>query len=144
MMDWERTIKTISAGSASLLTFALGEPDLWLQFLLVMVAADYCSGVAAAWIHHEVSSKRGFEGFLKKLMYLFIVCVAHVIDEVTGAGGVMRNLTIGFFIANEGISVLENGARCGLPIPKKLMDALEQIKGEDEKDDNESNEDETE
>ena len=98
-----------------------------------MVAVDYGSGIAAAWIHHEVSSKKGFEGFLKKLMYLFIVCVAHVIDEVTGAGGVMRNLTIGFFIANEGISVLENGARCGIPIPQKLMNALAQIKDEDDK-----------
>lgn len=118
---------------AALATFALGEPDLWLKFLLVMVAVDYGSGIAAAWIHHEVSSKKGFEGFLKKLMYLFIVCVAHVIDEVTGAGGVMRNLTIGFFIANEGISVLENGARCGIPIPQKLMNALAQIKDEDDK-----------
>lgn len=134
-MDWDRTVKTISAGLAALATFALGEPDLWLELFVLMMIVDYASGIAAAWIHHEVSSKKGFAGFLKKLMYLFIVCVAHVIDEVTGAGGVMRNLTIGFFIANEGISVLENGARCGIPIPQKLMKALAQMKDEDSKTD---------
>lgn len=128
MMDGTRTVKTLVAGIASLATFVFGEPDLWLQFLLVMVIADYISGIAAATITGKLNSKVGFAGIVKKVMYFFVVVVAHCIDTVTHAGGVLRNLTIGFLIANEGISILENTSRCGVPWPQKLKDVLEQLK----------------
>lgn len=133
-MDWERTVKTISAGLASIATFLFGAPDIWLKFLLVMVIADYISGLAAAYIHNDLNSKVGFMGILKKFMYFFVVAVAHCIDVVTNAGGVLQNLTIGFLIANEGISILENCAECGIPIPKRLLKALAQIKDENDND----------
>ncbi len=127
-MEWDKIVKTISAGIASLATFVFGKPDLWLKLLLLMVVADYISGIAAVVIAHTLNSRVGALGILKKVMYFFVVVVAHVIDVVTNAGGVLRNLTIGFLIANEGISILENTSRCGIPWPKKLKDVLEQLK----------------
>ena len=127
-MEWDRIVKNISAGIASLATFAFGEPDLWLKFLLLMVVADYISGITAAVMAHTLDSRIGILGILKKMMYFFVVVVAHCIDRVTNAGGVLRNLTIGFLIANEGISILENTSRCGVPWPQKLRDILEQLK----------------
>lgn len=131
----DKTVKTISAGLASIATFLFGAPDIWLKFLLTMVIADYISGLAAAYINNDLNSKVGFMGILKKFMYFFVVAVAHCIDVVTGAGGVLQNLTIGFLMANEGISILENCAKCGIPIPQKLLKALAQMKDEDSKTD---------
>lgn len=131
-MDYAKIFRTIVAGLASIATFVFGKPDVWLMSLLVMVIADYISGLAAASINNELSSKVGFNGILKKVMYFFVVAVAHCIDVATGAGGVLQNLTIGFLIANEGISVLENCAKCGIPIPERLLNALAQIKGAEE------------
>ena len=131
-IDWSRVIRMLSAGIASIATFLFGAPDIWLMTLLAFVVIDYCSGVAAAWVHQNLSSKVGFQGILKKTMYFFVVAVAHCVDAATGAGGVLQNLSIGFLIANEGISILENCAKCGIPIPDKLLRALAQIKGEDE------------
>ena len=131
-MEWDKIVKTISAGIASLATFVFGEPDLWLKLLLLMVVADYISGIAAAVIAHTLNSRVGALGILKKVMYFFVVVVAHVIDVVTNAGGVLRNLTIGFLIANEGISILENTSRCGVPWPQKLKDVLGQLKNKKE------------
>lgn len=131
-MDYAKIFRTIVAGLASVATFVFGKPDVWLMSLLAMVIADYISGLAAASINNELSSKVGFNGILKKVMYFFVVAVAHCIDVATGAGGVLQNLTIGFLIANEGISVLENCAKCGIPIPERLLNALAQIKGAEE------------
>lgn len=131
-MDWDKVLKTISAGLASIATFLFGAPDIWLNFLLVMVISDYISGLAAAYINNNLNSKVGFMGILKKFMYFFVVAVAHCIDVVTNAGGVLQNLTIGFLIANEGISILENCAECGIPIPQKLLKALAQMKNSDD------------
>ena len=66
-------------------------------------------------------------------MYFFVVAVAHCVDVATGASGVLQSIAIGVLIANEGISILENCAKCGIPIPERLLRALEQIRGRDEK-----------
>lgn len=134
-IDWSRVIRMLGAGIASIATFLFGAPNIWLMTLLAFVVIDYCSGIAAAWVHQNLSSKVGFRGILKKMMYFFVVAVAHCIDAATGAGGVLQNLSIGFLIANEGISILENCAKCGIPIPERLIKALEQIKGDSENDD---------
>lgn len=131
--DWPKAIKVFMAGIASIATFLFGQADGWLMTLLAFVVIDYISGVVSAYLHHKLSSKVGFQGILKKVMYFFVVAVAHCIDVATGAGGVLQNLTVGFLIANEGISILENCAKCGIPIPDKLLRALAQIKGEEKK-----------
>ena len=126
--DWGRFARLLGAGAASICTFLFGAPDIWLMTLLAFVVIDYGSGVIAAYIRHELSSKVGFIGILKKTMYFFVVAVAHCVDVATGAGGVLQGIAVGFLIANEGISILENCARCGIPIPERLIRALEQIK----------------
>lgn len=128
MSAWNKLIRIIFGGLATLTTYLFGEPDAWLKMLLLMVITDYLSGVVAAYINSTMSSKKGLIGIIKKVMFFFIVAVAHVIDVVTNAGGVLRNLTIGFLIANEGISILENCGRCGVPLPQKLIDVLEQLR----------------
>ena len=126
--DWGRFARIIGAGVASLCTFLFGQPDIWLMTLLAFIVIDYISGVIGAYINRELNSRVGFIGILKKTMYFFVVAVAHCVDVATGAGGVLQSIAIGVLIANEGISILENCAKCGIPIPERLLRALEQIK----------------
>lgn len=129
--DWGRFARVVGAGVAGICTFLFGAPDVWLMTLLAFIVIDYISGVIAAYINHELNSRVGFIGILKKTMYFFVVAVAHCVDVATGAGGVLQSIAIGVLIANEGISILENCAKCGIPIPERLIRALEQIKGEE-------------
>ena len=129
-IDWGRFARIAGAGLASICTFLFGAPDVWLMTLLAFIVIDYISGVIAAYIHKELSSRVGFIGRLKKTMYFFVVAVAHCVDVATGAGGVLQSIAIGVLIANEGISILENCAKCGIPVPERLIRALAQIKGE--------------
>ena len=127
-IDWGRFARIFIAGMASICTFLFGKPDIWLMTLLAFVVIDYVSGVIGAYINLQLSSHIGFIGILKKVMYFFVVAVAHCVDVATGANGVLQNIVVGIMIANEGISILENCAKCGIPIPDKLLKALEQIK----------------
>ena len=129
-IDWGRFARIFIAGMASICTFLFGKPDIWLMTLLAFVVIDYVSGVIGAYINLQLSSHIGFIGILKKVMYFFVVAVAHCVDVATGANGVLQNIVVGVLIANEGISILENCAKCGIPIPDKLLKALEQIKGD--------------
>lgn len=129
-MDYGKILRTLVAGIASIATFLFGKPDIWLMTLLAFVVIDYASGVIGAYINHELNSRVGFIGILKKTMYFFVVAVAHCTDVATGAGGVLQSIVIGVLIANEGISILENCAKCGIPIPERLLCALAQIRGD--------------
>ena len=128
--DWGRCARIFIAGMASICTFLFGKPDIWLMTLLAFVVIDYASGVIGAYINHELNSRVGFIGILKKTMYFFVVAVAHCVDVATGANGVLQNIVVGVLIANEGISILENCAKCGIPIPERLLCALAQIRGD--------------
>ena len=132
-IDWGRFARIAGAGLASIGTFIFGKPDIWMKTLLAFIVIDYLSGVIAAYINHELSSRVGFIGILKKTMYFFVLAVAHCVDIATGAGGVLQGIAVGVLISNEGISILENCAKCGIPIPERLIRALAQIKGESEK-----------
>jgi len=129
-------IRAAGAAGAAILTYIFGGADNWLIGLLVLVIADYISGVIAAYIKHELNSRRGFAGILKKILMFCVVAVANIIDSATGAGGVLRSLSIGFLMANEAISVLENCGRCGVPLPKKLVVVLEQLRDSDKDNEN--------
>ena len=118
---------TICAG----LTALFGGLDAVLTALLVFITLDYISGIIAAIIEGKLSSKVGFLGLLKKVAILMIVVVAHTMGQALGIGEI-RSLVIGFYIANEGLSILENAGRIGVPLPKKLMEVLEQLKDKEE------------
>lgn len=108
--------------------YLLGGFDIALQSLIIVIIIDYITGLASAIYNKELSSKIGLKGILKKFSYLCIVALSVVIDRITGQSGLIRNLVIYFFVANDGLSVIENLAEMGVKLPTKLIDSLEQIK----------------
>lgn len=107
----------------------LGGWDGFLYALILFVIVDYVTGLMAAYVKKEISSETGFIGIMKKVVIFCLVAIGYVIDaHVLGNGGVVRTAVIFFYLSNEGISILENAAVMGLPIPQKLLDVLEQLK----------------
>ncbi len=120
-------IKWISAGVAAVITYLFGGVDTLLMILIALLVIDYLTGVLAAIYNKKLSSEIGFKGIVKKVAMLLIVAVAHMIGQAVSVPE-LRSLVVGFYIANEAISVLENTGRMGVPFPAKLREVLEQIK----------------
>ena len=110
--------------------YLVGGIDIAMQSLLIVIVIDYLTGIASAMYNKELSSKIGFKGILKKFSYLSVVALSVVIDNLTGQSGLIRTLVIYFFVANDGLSIIENMAEMGVKLPQKLIDSLEQIKKE--------------
>lgn len=128
----ENVIKTIMAMLSAAMTYFFGGADMWLIALVALIVIDYITGIGKAFYLGELSSKVGLKGIVKKLMYFAIVAVAAIIDNVTGAGGVLRVAVIGFLIANEALSILENYTIVtGQKAPKVLISILEKLKTEE-------------
>ena len=108
--------------------YLLGGFDVALQSLLIVMVVDYLTGIASAIYNKNLSSKIGLKGILKKFSYLCVVALSVVIDNLTGQSGLIRTLVIYFFVANDGLSIIENMAEMNIKLPQKLIDALEQIK----------------
>lgn len=108
--------------------YLVGGFDIAIQSLLIVIVIDYLTGIASAIYNKELSSKIGFKGILKKCSYLCIVALSVVIDKLTVQSGIIRTLVIYFFVANDGLSIIENMAEMGVKLPQKLIDSLEQIK----------------
>ena len=110
------------------LGYFLGGMDGLMIALIVLMTLDYVSGVMCAIIDKKLSSAVGFKGICKKVFILMLVGVAHIIDQhVVGTGSALRGAVICFYMSNEGLSLLENAAHIGLPIPDKLRDILSQL-----------------
>ena len=110
------------------IVYLLGGIDIALQSLLIVIVIDYLTGIASAIYNKELSSKIGFKGIIKKFCYLLVVALSVVIDNLLGQSGLIRSLVIYFFVANDGLSIIENMAEMNIKLPQKLIDALEQIK----------------
>lgn len=108
--------------------YLIGSFDIAIQSLLIVMVVDYLTGITSAIYNKELSSKIGFKGILKKISYLCVVALSVVIDNLTGQSGLIRTLVIYFFVANDGLSIIENMAEMNVKLPQKLIDALEQIK----------------
>lgn len=122
-------IKGASAAIGAALGYFLGGVDGLLITLIVFVSVDYVTGVAAAFVQNRVSSEVGFKGLLKKVFIFCLVGVAAMLDHnILGNTNVLRSAVIFFYLANEGISIIENAAMLGLPIPAALRKSLEQLK----------------
>lgn len=121
---WVRGVASMGTG---ILTYLYGSFDGLLTALCVAVVLDYVTGLIKAGITHTLSSEIGFKGILKKILIMFIVALAHVIDNCVGSGDTWRNIAIVFYICNEGISILENSVACGLPVPDKLKEILQNM-----------------
>lgn len=110
------------------LTYFLGGFDLALKSLLIVMVIDYLTGVSSAIYNKKLSSKIGFKGIIKKFCYLLVVGLSVAIDNLTGQNGIIRSLVIYSFIANDGISIIENMGELDIKLPQKLIDTLEQLK----------------
>ena len=102
--------------------------DVALKTLLVFILLDYITGVCEAITKKKLNSIIGAKGIVKKIGYLIIVALSVQLDRITGETGAIRTLVIYFFVANEGISILENWGSMGLPLPKVIIETLEQLK----------------
>lgn len=111
--------------------YLLGGFDIMLTTLLLFIAIDYVTGVMRAIVRKQLSSEIGFKGIFGKIIILCLVALATRLDNILGAEA-LRYLVISFYIANEGISILENSAELGVPYPQKLKDVLEQLRKEEE------------
>ena len=110
------------------LGYFLGGMDGLMIALIVFMVLDYITGMMCAVIDKKLSSTVGFKGICKKVLILMLVGVAHIIDlHVVGTGSALRSAVICFYMSNEGLSLLENAAHIGLPIPDKLRDILTQL-----------------
>ena len=123
-------LKYFIFGLGSILSYLLGGFDNTIIFLIITMTLDYITGLIYAWYTKSVSSRIGYIGIVKKVLTFFVIVVAHQIDlSMNITEPIFRTSVCWFFIANECISLLENCSNIGLPIPKKLQDALQQIKG---------------
>lgn len=108
--------------------YLLGGIDIAMQCLLIAIVLDYVSGIIKAFNLKQLSSKVGFKGIMKKVGVLLIVMLGVLVDRVTGDTGAIRTLVIYYFVANEGLSIIENLSLAGVPIPKGLKKALKALK----------------
>lgn len=121
--------KNILAAVCALCGFLFGDRDGLMLALIGLIVMDYISGVLAAIAQKKLSSEIGAKGIAKKVFMLLIVAVANIVDiNVIGEGHVLKSVTVIFYIANECISLIENGGRLGVPVPNKLLEVLEQLK----------------
>ena len=136
MKEFWTTIQVVFAGIGGWLGWFLGGCDGLLYALLAFVVIDYITGIMCAVVDKKLSSEAGFKGIFKKVLIFALVGIGHSLDtRVIGSGSVMRTAVIFFYLSNEGVSLLENAAYLGLPIPQKLKSVLEQLHDRAEKED---------
>jgi toxin secretion/phage lysis holin len=125
-------IQSVIAAFGGWLGYALGGLDGFLYALIGFMAVDYVTGVMCAILDKKLSSVIGFRGIFKKVLILVMVGIAHAIDRnLIGTGESVRTAVVMFYLSNEGVSLLENAARIGLPVPEKLKAILAQLRGKD-------------
>lgn len=128
MKEFWNTIQFIFTGIGGWIGYFLGGCDGLLYALITFVVIDYITGVMCAINDKKLSSAVGFKGICRKVLIFLLVGIAQILDvNVIGTGSVLRTAIIFFYISNEGVSLLENAAHLGLPIPEKIKDVLEQL-----------------
>lgn len=136
MKEFWSMVQLVFSGVGGWLGYFLGGCDGLLYALLAFVVIDYITGVMCAVIEKKLSSEVGFKGICRKVLIFLIVGIANVLDvNVIGTGSVLRTAVIFFYISNEGVSLLENAAHLGLPVPDKMKAVLEQLHNKGEEDD---------
>ena len=125
-------VQSAIAAMGGWLGWFLGGFDGFLYALITFVVVDYITGIMVAIIDRKLSSVIGARGIFKKILIFILVGIAHIIDSrLIGDGSVIRTAVIFFYLSNEGISIIENASRIGLPIPQKLKDVLAQLNGKE-------------
>lgn len=114
--------------AASIFTTLFGPFDIALRTLVIFIILDYITGIIKAWLLKEISSARGYQGLIKKSLVLVVIIVANMADDIMGTNGLFRNAICYIYISIESISILENLAASGVPIPQALIDKLVQLR----------------
>ena len=140
MKEFWNMIQMVFAAVGGWLGYYLGGCDGLLLALVAFAAADYLTGVMCAVSDRKLSSNVGFKGICRKVLIFLLVGIANILDvHVIGTGSVLRTAVIFFYISNEGVSLLENAAHLGLPVPGKIKAVLEQLHDRAEKTETEEN-----
>lgn len=135
-LNWDTILKGISAAACGIAGFLWGELDGLMLALIAFMTIDYLTGLIVGYKTRRLSSRTGFTGIARKGVILLVVAVAHILDTQLfgGESSVCRSTAIGFYLANEGISIMENTTNLGVPWPPALVRALQQIKQENDED----------
>ena len=137
MKEFWSFMQLIFSAVGGWLGYFLGGCDGLLFALLAFVVIDYITGVMCAISDKTLSSEVGFKGICRKVLIFLLVGIANILDvQVIGTGSILRTAVIFFYISNEGISLLENAAHLGLPVPEKIKIVLEQLHDRSESEDN--------
>lgn len=136
MKEFWNVIQAVFAAVGGWIGYFLGGNDGLIYALLAFVVLDYITGFMCAVVDKKLSSAVGFKGICRKVLIFALVGIGHLLDtQVIGSGSVLRTAIIFFYISNEGLSLVENAAYLGLPIPTKLHKVLEQLHDRSEKED---------
>ena len=128
MKEFWNTIQLVFAAVGGWLGYFLGGCDGLLYALIAFVAIDYITGVMCAISDKTLSSEVGFKGICRKVLIFLLVGIGNIIDaQVLGSPGVLRTAVIFFYLSNEGVSLMENAAHLGLPVPDAIKTVLEQL-----------------
>lgn len=128
MKEFWNVIQLVFTAIGGWLGWFLGGCDGLLYALIAFVTLDYITGLMCAIVDHKLSSEVGFRGIFRKVLIFALVGIGHILDsQVIGSGSVLRTAVIFFYISNEGVSLVENAAYLGLPVPEKLKTVLEQL-----------------
>lgn len=131
MKEFVNLVQCAFAAVGGFFGWFVGELDGLLYALITFVVVDYITGLMAAGLEKKLSSGVGFRGIFKKVVIFCLVAVGHIIDtHIIQNGSVLRTAVVFFYLSNEGISILENAGRIGLPVPEKLRSVLEQLREE--------------
>lgn len=128
MKDVWNVVQVVFAAVGGGIGWFFGELDGFFYTLLAFVVIDYLTGVMCAIADRSLSSEVGFRGIFRKVLIFVMVGAGHILDaQVIGSGDALRTAVIFFYISNEGVSLLENAAHIGLPVPEKLKEVLAQL-----------------
>ncbi len=135
MLETWREIQLVIAAFGGVIGGFIGGMDGFLYTLIAFVVIDYITGLMCAIVEKNLNSETGARGIFKKVVIFLLVGIANMIDvNVIKSGAILRTAVIFFYLSNEGISILENAGRLGLPIPNKLRAVLAQLRDDAEKD----------
>jgi toxin secretion/phage lysis holin len=129
------TVQAVLAAIGGAVGWFLGGFDGFMYALIGFVVTDYLTGVLYAILNKTLSSVVGVKGIAKKVLIFVMVGIGHIVDRlIIGDGNLFRSVVIFFYLSNEGISLLENVSRLGVPIPEKLREFLAQLHKKEKKD----------
>jgi toxin secretion/phage lysis holin len=136
MKDVINTVQLIFTAIGGYIGWFLGGFDGLIYSLVAFVVIDYITGLMVAVLEKKVSSSIGFKGIFKKVLIFTFVGIGHIVDfHIIKNGSAVRTAVVFFYLSNEGLSIVENATRIGLPVPEQLKAVFKELRKEDEKND---------